>query len=194
MVAGRRRGADRRDRAGAADGLGRQGGRPPAARAGPPGHRGGAPGPAGDRLPLRHRARPRPPGRVPGRGASARRAPTSGCWPRTSGGRSAAGPTWPTCGAPASARSARPRCAPLDRIGPDAVLTPAQAMRDLDAVTVEPDAAAVDPHRAAPRPGAARRGGRRALGPARRGAGACWPSTRPPAPTGSGRPSCWPGE
>jgi len=30
----------------------------------------------------------------------------------------------------------------LDRIGPEAVLTPAQAMRDLDAVTVAPDAAA----------------------------------------------------
>jgi len=31
---------------------------------------------------------------------------------------------------------------PLDRIGPDAVLTPAEAMRDLDAVTVDPAAAA----------------------------------------------------
>jgi tRNA pseudouridine55 synthase len=31
---------------------------------------------------------------------------------------------------------------PLDRIGPDDVLTPAQAMRDLDAVTVEPAVAA----------------------------------------------------
>jgi tRNA pseudouridine55 synthase len=31
---------------------------------------------------------------------------------------------------------------PLDRIGPDAVLTPAEAMRDLDAVTVDPSAAA----------------------------------------------------
>jgi tRNA pseudouridine55 synthase len=30
----------------------------------------------------------------------------------------------------------------LDRIGPEAVLTPAQAMRDLDSVTVEPAAAA----------------------------------------------------
>src|SRR5258708_23805240 len=31
---------------------------------------------------------------------------------------------------------------PLDAIGPDSVLTPAQAMRDLDAVTVDPAAAA----------------------------------------------------
>ena len=31
---------------------------------------------------------------------------------------------------------------PLDRIGPDAVLTPAEAMRDLDVVTVDPAAAA----------------------------------------------------
>ena len=31
---------------------------------------------------------------------------------------------------------------PLDALGPDAVLTPAQAMRDLDPVTVEPAAAA----------------------------------------------------
>ncbi len=31
---------------------------------------------------------------------------------------------------------------PLDRIGPDAVLTPAQALRDLDRVTVEPPVAA----------------------------------------------------
>jgi tRNA pseudouridine55 synthase len=31
---------------------------------------------------------------------------------------------------------------PLDRIAPDAVLTPAEAMRDLDAVTVDPSAAA----------------------------------------------------
>ena len=30
----------------------------------------------------------------------------------------------------------------LDRIGPEAVLTPAEAMRDLDAVTVAPDAGA----------------------------------------------------
>ena len=43
-------------------------GRAPAARAGPPGHRGGARRPAGDRLPLRHRARPGATGRLPGRG------------------------------------------------------------------------------------------------------------------------------
>ncbi len=41
----------------------------------------------------------------------------------------------------------------LDAIGPDAVLTPAQAMRDLDSVTVPPDTAARHPHRVAARPG-----------------------------------------
>ena len=121
----------------------------------------------------------------------ARRAPTSGCWPTTSAGRSVAGPTWPTCGAPASARSARPTCPTLDAIGPDPVLTPAQAMRDLDAVTVgrrhrrlHPDRVALD---------------RVPLGAVGDGpwamldeAGSCWPSTRRPAGTGSGRPSCWP--
>ena len=57
---------------------------------------------------------------------------------------------------------------PLDAIGPDGVLTPAQAMRDLDAVTVDLRGRGLDPHRTAPRPGAARGGGRRALGHARR--------------------------
>ncbi len=41
---------------------------------------------------------------------SARRAPTSACWPKTSGPRSAAGPTSGCCDAPASVRSARARC------------------------------------------------------------------------------------
>ncbi len=98
--------------------------------------------PEGDRLALRDR---RPIRSAPGSTGprwSARRAPTSGCWPRTWGGRWAAGPTWPTCGAPASARSAPPRCARSTPSAPTRCSRPAQAMRDLDAVTVDPAAAA----------------------------------------------------
>ena len=136
-VRGRRRRADRRDRAGAAHGVGRQGGRPPPARAGPPGHRGGAPGPAGDRLPLRHRARPGAPGRVPGRGRVlvGHLRPRAG--PRPGRARSAAGRTWPTCGARASARSARPTCARSTASAPTPSSRRPGPMRDLDAVTVD---------------------------------------------------------
>ena len=51
---------------------------------------------------------------LPHRGRRARRAPTSGRWPPTSGASSAAAPTSGTCGAPPSARSPRPRPRPLD--------------------------------------------------------------------------------
>ena len=101
---------DRRHRAGPADGLGRQDRRTASARAGPPGDRGGAPAPPGHRLPLRHRARPRAPERLPGRRSSARRGPTSAPWPTTWGRPSAGAPTSERCAAPGSARSARTTC------------------------------------------------------------------------------------
>ena len=76
---------------------------------------------------------------------------------------------------------------PLDRIGPDAVLTPAEAMRDLDVVAVDPPAASIRtglPLDKVPL-------GAVGEGPwAMLDGGGCWPSTRRRAPTGSGRPSC----
>ena len=79
---------------------------------------------------------------------------------------------------------------PLDAIGPDQVLSPAQAMRDLDAVTVAADGRRRHPHRVAARPGAPGRRRATVPGPCSTRPGSCWPSTRPPAATGSGRPSC----
>ena len=74
-------------------------GRAPPARARPRGDRGRAGAPAGHGAPLRRgpdrRARASSASR-----SSARRAPTSGCWPPTSGPRSAVGPTCATCGGP----------------------------------------------------------------------------------------------
>ncbi len=62
-----------------------------------------------------------------------------------------------------------PEMHPLDAIGPDDVLTPAQAMRDMDAVTVPPDDGGLHSHGSAARPCPSRRRGRRSLGHARRG-------------------------
>ena len=65
-----------RHHAGAADGLGDQGRRPAAARAGPGGDRGRAGAATRHRAPLRRRAVPDRPGRATGPRSTARRAPT----------------------------------------------------------------------------------------------------------------------
>ena len=78
---------------------------------------------------------------------------------------------------------------PLDRLGPDDVLTPAQAMRDLESVSVDAAAAASVAHRPPARPCAARRGGGGSLGARATSGGRCSPSTRPRTRTGSARPS-----
>ena len=131
---GRRRPADRRDRAGPADGVGGQGRRPPPARAGPRGHRGRAGGPAGHRLPLRRRARPGAAGRLPDRGGLLVGHLRAGAGGRPRARRSAAAPTCATSDAPASGRS-RPTDAHRSTTSdPTHVLTPAQALRDLDQV------------------------------------------------------------
>ena len=100
---------DRADRAGPADGVRGQGGRPPPARAGPRGDRGRAGGAAGHRLPIRRRTRAGSRG-CSGSRWTARRAPTSGCWPPTRAARSAAARTCATSGAPGSDRSPLDGC------------------------------------------------------------------------------------
>ena len=137
QVDGRRGGTDRRDRAGPADGLGREGGRSPAARAGPPGHRGGAAGPPGHRLPLR-RSDPDPsrPGVY-----RAEVECSSGTYVRVLAQDLGRGPGR---GGPRHRPAPDPdrllrrgRDAPARRARTRPVLTPAEAMRDLDAVRVE---------------------------------------------------------
>ena len=129
------------------------------------------------------------PGRRSGSRWSARRAPTSGCWP----------PTWgPLWAAGAHLRNLRRTrigsfstedARLVDELTPAVVLTPAQALRDLDQVVV-PDAVRT----------LVARGlaldrvplgvtGDGPWGLVDRGTG-CWPCTRPPRPTGSGRPWC----
>ena len=169
---GRRGGrAHGRHRAGAADGVGRQGRRAPAARA----RREGI---EVERAPrrvtvstLRHGARPGAAGRLPGRGGV-----LLGDLHPGVGGRPGAGPGGGADvdqPAPHPHRLVRPDdMHPLDAIGPESVLTPAQAMRDLDAVDGGRSGRCSHPHGAAPRPGPARRGRRRSLGHARRGGGA----------------------
>jgi hypothetical protein len=78
-----------------------------------------------------------------------------------------AGPTSGTCGAPASARS-RWRTPAGRRADPGAVLTPAQALRDLDQVVVTADVRQHTSPAAGPRPGAPGCGRGRPLGPGRR--------------------------
>ena len=129
------------DRAGPADGVGGQGRRTPAARAGPRGDRGRAARPAGDRLPLRHRARPARPGvyRVEVECSSGtyvrvlaadlghgprRRAPTSANLRRTRIGSFGA-----TDDAAARRRSAPTRCSPRPR--PCATSTRSRSIADV---------------------------------------------------------------
>ena len=147
---------------------------------------------SGDRLPLRHRARPRAPGRVPGRGGvlvgdlrpRAGPRPRDGARRRGARGQPAAHPhRLVRRGRDAPARPHRPRR------GPHAGRGHARPRRG----DGRSGGRGLDPHRAAPRQGAARGRGRRALGHARRAGETCWPSTRRRAPTGSGRPWCWPG-
>ena len=78
---------------------------------------------------------------------------------------------------------------PLDLLTPDAVLTPAQALRDLPAVTVEPEIADLIGRGLATRPRADRRGGRWVRGPCWTSRARCWRSTRPRAPIASNPPS-----
>ena len=190
---GGRRRPHRDHRAGAAHGLGRQGRGAAPPRAGPAGHRGRAAAPAGDgRTASTSSRRPDGPGSPRSRW-SARRAPTSGCWPPTSGPPWAAGPTCGTCGAPASGRSARPTM-PAGSTQLDRRRRPHPGRRPCATSTV----VAVDAEMAdligrglPARPGPLGATGD-GPGPWSTSTGSCWPSTRPPTPTGSSRPSCWP--
>ena len=154
------------------------------------GHRGRAGAPAGDRAPLRRSADRPSPGSSRSR-SSARRGPTCGCWP----------PTWaPLLGGGAHLRNLRRTrsgsftVAEAHRAGGRSV--PATCSpRSRPCATSRPSA--VD-RRGGPvgRHGPARSTGcrwghrRRALGPGRRSAGSCSPSTRPPTPTACGRRWC----
>ena len=81
-------------------------------------------------------------GLLPDRGRVLVAAPTSARWPPTSAPPSAAAPTCATCAAPPSAPSPSTRPCRSRRSTPEALLTPAEALRDLAAVTVDDDVAA----------------------------------------------------
>jgi len=85
-------------------------------------------GSTGHRVPLRHRARPGPARRVPGRGGVlvGHLRPGAGPRPRPGPRR---GRTWPPAADPHGSFG-EDEMRPLELIGPDAVLSPAQAMRD----------------------------------------------------------------
>ena len=192
-VAGGRRRADRGDRAGPPDGLGGQGrtagGSTTLARAG---HGGRAGAPRRSRVqPLRRGARPTSPGvcRI-------EVTCSSGTYVRV-----LAADLGTALGGGAHLRNLRrtrgglvhrrPRPGRWPSLGPATVLTPAEALRDLEAVERGRRGGPAGRPRPAPRPGAARGHRRRPLGPARRARAACWPSTRRPTPTASGRRWCW---
>ena len=91
----------------------------------------------GHRPPLRRRRRRPATRRASASRSSARRAPTCAPWPPTSAAPSAAAPTCATCAAPPSARSRSTRPVPLEALDPEALLPPAEAVRDLPTVTVD---------------------------------------------------------
>ena len=146
---------------------------PTTARTGPPGDRGGAGRPPGDRPPVRCRPRRRT-RESSGSRWSARRAPTSGPWPPTSGRPSVAAPTCGTCGGPGSARSPSTTPGRWTQLTPAVVLTPAQALRDLDQVVVPTEVEQLVTSGPAARPGPSRGQRRRSVGSGR----------RPPPPAG----------
>ena len=114
---GRGRAPDRADPAGAADGVGAEGRRAPAARAGPRGHGGGAGGPAGHGHALRRVGDGRRRSSTAST-SSARPAPTCGAWPPTLARSSAAAPTCGPCAAPPSGPSRWTEAHPLDASRP----------------------------------------------------------------------------
>ena len=129
---------------------------------------------------------PAQPGRATGPRWCARRAPTSACWPQDLGRALGGGAYVANLRRTRIGSFGAADMHPLDAIGPDDVLTPAQAMRDLDAVTVPPDAAASIRTGSAARPGAARAPWATGPGPCSTRRGSCWPSTRRRAATASG--------
>ena len=151
------------------------------------------PAAAGDGVPLRRRARPRPPRRLPGRGGVLVGHLRPGPGPRPRAGARRRGARGQPAPHPhrlvrrGRARTARRASGPTPcsrRPRPCATSTPS---------TVDAGRRRLHPHRPAARPGAARRGRRRALGHARRARGTCSAvyeatGTRP-HPAGR---SCWP--
>ena len=139
---------DRRHRAGAADGVGGEGRRAPAARAGP----GRASRSSARPVPVA-RARASTVGGAGGAaacsaidGRRARRAPTCARWPPTSAPRSAAAPTCAACGAWRSGRSRSRRRSRSADLAPEALLPPAEALRGRPRLRSTPDAPRWWPH------------------------------------------------
>ena len=171
-----------------------QGGRAPAARAGPRRDRGRAGGPARHGRPLRRAALARRRARACSASRwTARRAPTSGCWPPTSGARPRRRRP-PAEPAPHPHRLVRRRRGPHPRRRSTAahVLTPGAGAARPAAGRARRRDGALGLARAGPRQGV---GGRRRAtgpGPCSTGRGGCWPSTRRPAPIAWWRRACWP--
>ncbi len=185
----RRRDAHGRDRAGAADGLGRQGRWPAPARPGAPGRRGRARAAARDGVPLRRRGGPRPTRRLPGRGGvlvgdlrpGPGRGPRGGARRRGAPGRPAPHPHRVVRrGRGPHARPHRPRRRAHARPG-HARPRPRHRRRGRRRL---------HPHRPAARQGAARGRRRGALGDARPAGEPARRLRGDRTPTASGPPSC----